>query len=524
MEGTPRRGRRPHAAAAALFAVLAAASVVLGVGAQHSITESDQRQLHTELGALEAQVQASLSDLGLPLTKLAGDAAQGDAAFRAVAQLFTPTPFVSVSLWRAGASPREVAAVGDPPVLPYPGALVGVRANGTLAALGRVGPLTEHTLGVAMRLASSPGWIVYGEDLLPAVGPGSPFAGLDFALYVGSISPINLVQATVSTPVRGPSLLGTFPFGTRHVDLVLALEHGAVGALPPAVPWAIGIGGVLVALIAAFVVERLARRREAAEHEATTATVAYGEQREIASVLQHAMKPVALPSFEGLELATAYVPGDGRLEIGGDWFDTIPLGTDRLFVTVGDVSGKGLAAASTMSALRHAIRAYAIQGDAPDDVLAKLSGLVDVRRDDHFATVLCAIIDVAERTVTVATAGHPPVLLRDRSGTRFVEGMVAAPVGVPSLRRPVATTVTVERDASVFLYTDGLVERRGFTVDEGLERLRAAIDSAQGSLESQVASVAAALSDEIPDDVALLGIHWLIDAALVRGAAQGEAR
>ena len=108
------------------------------------------------------------------------------------------------------------------------------------------------------------------------------------------------------------------------------------------------------------------------------------------------------------------MPGVDGVDIGGDWYDVIDVGGGQVILVVGDVSGRGLRAATEMASLRYAIRAYAAQGDPPEVILSKLSRLINLVRDGHFATVLCGLVNVAERRVTFANAGHPSPLLDRR--------------------------------------------------------------------------------------------------------------
>ena len=221
------------------------------------------------------------------------------------------------------------------------------------------------------------------------------------------------------------------------------------------------------------------------------------------------MLPSERPVFPGVEMATRYVAGVRHLDVGGDWFDTIPLDDDRIFLTVGDVSGRGLLAATTMSSLRHAIRAYAVQGDDPEDVVRKLGGIIDVARDGCFATVLCCKVDVASRTALVASAGHTPALLVDSRGA----GSSTRRRTRPSASRHLsdAGDPPRPRDGSVLVaYTDGLVERRGESLDEGLDRLRGAPVDWAAATDAVLAGVVAALVPEgADDDVAVLVVRLL---------------
>jgi serine phosphatase RsbU (regulator of sigma subunit) len=174
------------------------------------------------------------------------------------------------------------------------------------------------------------------------------------------------------------------------------------------------------------------------------------------------------------------------------------------------VSGRGLRAATTMAALRYAIHAYIAQGDAPPAMLAKLSKLVDVRAEGQLATVLCAVIDVRARQASVTSAGHlPPLLIADGHG-EFVHTEVGLPVGVDRNASYASTTVSAAPGATLLAYTDGLVERRGESIDDGLERLRRHAIGNHTSLEELLTRVLGGLrEEEANDDTAIAGVRWV---------------
>jgi serine phosphatase RsbU (regulator of sigma subunit) len=178
---------------------------------------------------------------------------------------------------------------------------------------------------------------------------------------------------------------------------------------------------------------------------------------------------------------------------------------------VGDVSGRGIRAANTMASMHFAIRAYAAQGDDAPTILRKLTELLDIARDGHFATVLLGHVDVEARTVTLASAGHPPALVLSEDGAQFVSTPVGMPIGVTPGSTYATATVVVPPRSSVLAYTDGLVERRGEHLDTGLERLRVAatthgdVADAASLLDTVARSLA---TDGHADDVALLALHW----------------
>jgi serine phosphatase RsbU (regulator of sigma subunit) len=177
-------------------------------------------------------------------------------------------------------------------------------------------------------------------------------------------------------------------------------------------------------------------------------------------------------------------------------------------LVVGDVSGRGIGAAATMASLRNSIIAYAAQRDGPAAVLTKLSRLVSGRTHDYFATVLCGLLDIDKHELTIASAGHLPPLLIDGRGARFVDLAVGAPVGATSAAAYDETTISVPSPATLIGFTDGLVERRGETLDVGLERLRTAAAGAL-ELEQLVARILDDLaSEDAHDDTAILAIRW----------------
>jgi serine phosphatase RsbU (regulator of sigma subunit) len=275
-------------------------------------------------------------------------------------------------------------------------------------------------------------------------------------------------------------------------------------------PWIVLGIGLLLTLGGGLMTERLARRRERAETLAAENQRLYGEQRSIAATLQRSLLPGELPDFPLLELSALYLAGAEGVDIGGDWYDVMPIDEHRVLIAMGDVSGRGLHAATIMASLRFAIRAYAAQGDAPATLLTKLSDLVNVSRDGHFATVLCGVIDTATNEMTFASAGHPPPLLLDGATATFVEIENGVPVGVPCDDPYLSTTVAVRPGMTLLAFTDGLVERRREDLFIGFERLRAAAIGHDEPLDELLANVVAAL---VPaggsyDDTALLGLRW----------------
>src|SRR6185295_13877151 len=133
-------------------------------------------------------------------------------------------------------------------------------------------------------------------------------------------------------------------------------------------------------------------------------------ERRVAHTLQRSMLTKQLPQVDGVELAARYLPGTRETEVSGDWYDVIPLPDGRVGVVIGDVVGRGIEAAATMSQLRTALRAYAVEGLEPSVVVAKLHRLVEHLRVGMSTTLVYLDLDPFTREVRYVSAGHPPML------------------------------------------------------------------------------------------------------------------
>ncbi|MDQ3904546.1 MAG: SpoIIE family protein phosphatase [Actinomycetota bacterium] len=226
-----------------------------------------------------------------------------------------------------------------------------------------------------------------------------------------------------------------------------------------------------------------------------------------ARILQRSLLPARLPVVPGLEMAARYVPAQ-RGEVGGDWYDVFALPSGGLCIVIGDVVGRGLAAAHIMAQLRSALRAHALFGGDPAEVLGRLDQQVQhFDRQKMMATVQLAIFKPVADQLYISSAGHPPpVLALPGQPAALVDISSDAPVGVRSRPRHV-TALTVPPGAVLCFYTDGLVERRHSSLDIGLQRLCEAV--VPGPVESVCASVMGQLIGDTPadDDVALLAMR-----------------
>ncbi len=227
--------------------------------------------------------------------------------------------------------------------------------------------------------------------------------------------------------------------------------------------------------------------------------------RVASAALQRSLVPSALPAVAGVEMAARYVPGRGG--VGGDWYDVFTRPTGELCVVIGDVAGSGLAAAVIMGRMRSALRAYALETLDPGEVLARLDRKMQHFEPSALATVLYAVIDAAADQMHVCLAGHfPPVIAlpgRPAELVRATPGLMIGVVG--GVKRPV-TAVTIPPGALLCFYTDGLLERPGELIDDGLTRLCQVVSTQPP--EAACAAVMGALigSEPARDDVALLMI------------------
>jgi serine phosphatase RsbU (regulator of sigma subunit) len=509
-------------------------TAALSVAALILYNHNETRLLRLRARELSLVLSTALPTLQTPLASAAelADATGGSPKkFRAfMAPLVgAGRPFTSASLWRGeGASPAPRVVVGPPPVLAGRPAeakrlFAQARTSGQLVLTGLL-PGSVPRLGYAFAApGASGGYIAYAENPLPAsrrsqLAESTGFGDLNYALYLGRSQRKSdlLVTNVVHFPINGRKASTVVPFGKGAFTLVVSPARSLGGSFFENLPWVIALVGALVSMAAAVLTERVVRRRADAERLATVLDrVAsenrqmYTQQRGIAQTLQHALLPEAFPKLDGLAISASYVPAASGIDVGGDWYDVIPCPDGGALLLIGDVSGHGLRAATTMASLRHAALAYAAEDTDPAAVLAKLSNFVNGSSPDYFATMLCVRVHVAEHRICMASAGHlPPVLIADGQA-RLLEFHPDMAIGVARNWQYRKTELSVPPRAILIAYTDGLVERRGELLDEGLERLRRAAATEPPELDQLVAGLARRLpAQEHSDDTAIVGIQW----------------
>jgi PAS domain S-box-containing protein len=237
--------------------------------------------------------------------------------------------------------------------------------------------------------------------------------------------------------------------------------------------------------------------------------VVYEREHHVAETLQRSLLPERLPRIDGVELAARYIPAGTGAGVGGDWYDAIELRDGRVAVVVGDVVGHGLRAAAVMGQLRNACRAYALVETSPAEVVARLNRLVTTDEQEVMATVLYLVLDRETGEVVYTSAGHPPPVVVSADGASFLDGGRSVPVGAVESAVFREATAVLPEEATLFLYTDGLVERRDVALDDRLAQLRAAASAAGGDLPDVCEQVLlGVLGTQAPlDDVALLAVR-----------------
>ena len=223
--------------------------------------------------------------------------------------------------------------------------------------------------------------------------------------------------------------------------------------------------------------------------------------------LQNSLLPARPAAIPGLDVAARYIPG-ADAGVGGDWYDLFTLPSGNVGIAIGDVAGSGLRAAVVMGRIRSALRAYAMETDDPADVLTRLDRKVQRFEPDAMATVLYAVLDVDLRNLTVSSAGHlPPIFVADRSPGKPLNIAPDLPLGAyqGAPRRNIHTEIG--RGECLFLYTDGLVERRDRSIVAGIGELATALICEPADRMCSTALARVLGNVPAPDDIAALAVR-----------------
>jgi GAF domain-containing protein/anti-sigma regulatory factor (Ser/Thr protein kinase) len=349
-----------------------------------------------------------------------------------------------------------------------------------------------------------------------------------------------LVRLDVREP--GPERVGTdkagrdiLPFGSDAPPAVafrtgrtqLAPLHDSdEGSEPPGVSTALSVpltaNGEVIGVMTfvdgpgrLFEADDVSLATEVASRAGVALSNATRFQREhvVADVLQRAVLPDSLPEVEGLSLDAEYQAGVAGTYAGGDWYDVFELSTDAVFFSVGDVMGKGAPAAALMGQVRSAIRAYAVSGLSPTEVLSSLDRLFDALIEDRVVTAVVGTITPSTGRVVLSNAGHPPPLVVRADGSATfcpMQRTLLIAAGLSGAPRP-RDELVLDRGDSLIMYSDGLIERRGEVITHGMERLAdtATVIARAGWPDHPAVTFASMLSvEERTDDVVVLCLNY----------------
>jgi signal transduction histidine kinase/DNA-binding response OmpR family regulator len=254
-------------------------------------------------------------------------------------------------------------------------------------------------------------------------------------------------------------------------------------------------------------VQDITEQREAEEAVASAQALERAVEREhaIADQLQRMLLPERSFDLEHLDVATYYRAGVEGTQVGGDWYDIIELGAGRTALVVGDVMGRGVGAAASMGQLRSAVRAFAKLDLPPAEVLEYLDSLVHDLEGDQIVTCVYAVFDSTDQTLGLANAGHLPPLLVTAAGRSRRLAAPGPPLGAGYFGMT-TERVRLAQGSTVAFYTDGLVERRGRDIDEGIDALARELASSSGEPLAGLPEtlVGTLLPDGPEDDIAIL--------------------
>ena len=231
----------------------------------------------------------------------------------------------------------------------------------------------------------------------------------------------------------------------------------------------------------------------------------YTREHDAAVTLQRSLLPRDIPQVPGLDIAYRYQPASAAAEIGGDWFDVIPLEGGQVALVIGDVTGHGLRAAAIMGQLRTTTAALARTGCPPGQIMHQLNDLLAAHGDEAGATCLYATYDPGSRRCHLASAGHPPPALRRPDGTtELIDLPPGLLLGAGQGHYP-AIDRQLPAGSVLALYTDGLIEQPGEDVGTGMSRLARALAAGPAQSPDDLCdSVLASLAPRPRDDVTLL--------------------
>jgi PAS domain S-box-containing protein len=334
--------------------------------------------------------------------------------------------------------------------------------------------LTNLVEGVQEELGADAAAIFLADEeqewlRLAATSSGIPPESVD-PIRFGDGFPGRVARSREPLFVKNPDRTELRDPGLRdlQIDSLLAVPLLAKDAV-------IGVLRVCAAPPRGFTADDLGMLRLAADRVALAVSHAriYEREHRIAETLQRSLLPEKLPQPPGLKVAARYRPAAAEAEVGGDWYDVIPVLGGGAGLVMGDVAGKGLAAASMVGRLRSALRAYALEGHDPATVVQQLNRLIWTEAaESQMVTLLYVVVDPSDGVARWVNAGHPPPLLVGGNGApQFLVAGASVPLGVMPFPSYEERSAAMAPGSTLVLYTDGLVEVPGAHIDDGMSRL-----------------------------------------------------
>jgi putative methionine-R-sulfoxide reductase with GAF domain len=246
--------------------------------------------------------------------------------------------------------------------------------------------------------------------------------------------------------------------------------------------------------------------------------------RAAARVLERSLMPTPLPNSGILTLAARYIPAGGS-GVGGDWYDVFRLPNGSMWLVTGDVAGHGLRAAVIMGRIRSALRAYALLGGPPEEVVALTDHKVRHFEPGAMATVICAAIAPPFDTIKISSAGHlPPVLAAPGRPAAVVDVRADPPLGLAPRTPRSSVTAPFGPGSVLVLYTDGLVERRGELIDEGIDRLLSVVTADEPEMVCSAVTRRLIGRSTMRDDIAIIAARRATRTIGAQGCGQPPGR
>jgi len=437
----------------------------------------------------------------------------------------TAAPLAAVALLKAAQFRIDLARVRDAAALVLLGALAAMAISatvGTLALLWAGAIQAHHFAGawsvwwtgdaMGVLIVAPFLWSVAHHPEHQKRHPSWEVIAAASALFVvcGIVMAADLPLWFLIVPVLGVIAWRFGQRGAARADLVVSVIATIVAARELGVFDGMTLAGRMITLQSfnATVVFTSLLLAAAVSQRADLAAV----QRDAVETLQRSLLPERLCEVPGLELAARYIPANDQVELGGDWYDVISLHDGRFGVVIGDVAGHGILAAAIMGKIRTALRAFASDGSSPGTALERLNSLLSDLQEGATATVWYGQYEPSSRLLVFANAGHVPPLVVDAHGAQYLEDVHGPPVGAFDRTTFGESCCALEPGTTLFLYTDGLIERRKSGLDDGLARLRASMPSndvdPEQTCDAVVRSLAAGSSD---DDIAVLAVRVRAD-------------